>query len=462
MIRGETGGGHAATDVDKGGAGSGIPERWFTPTFLGNQQQSVSPQVFPLPPKIPATALSLHSRGIPFALSISATAPIVLSVCLPLLPLSSQDVCHCSHCPLRMSATAPIVLSVCLPLLPLSSQYVCHCSHCPPRMSATAPIVLSGCLPLLPLSSGCLPLLPLFSTQFTNIESYLTRVYFQTYSKQRSHLTSPSGQQPTRPSLLKRKRKNTDDENSENNPPPNHQAQQCILHKTAPTTLSTAWAAPHFMFSELSVTSSPLYSAPMRTPLSIGSLGGHYISCSHASMRTSIEQGQAAVEGAILSNILALPAYHFPPTYRVSCCRDNHPTSHYNSRCLPPTVTHIPGTIGLSPTVTHVAGTITQSPIVAHVAGTITQSPTVTHVARTITLPPTVTHVARTITLPSIATHIAGTITLSPTATYVVPHCFSQPCIFPAHSHRPLQPPPFCLDRPQSMFSEPSVTLLPL
>nr|CAD7597459.1 unnamed protein product [Timema genevievae] len=45
----------------------------------------------------------------------------------------------------------------------------------------------------------------------------------------------PSGQQPTRPSLLKRKRKNTDDENSENNPPPNHQAQQCILHKADST-----------------------------------------------------------------------------------------------------------------------------------------------------------------------------------------------------------------------------------
>nr|CAD7269232.1 unnamed protein product [Timema shepardi] len=39
-----------------------------------------------------------------------------------------------------------------------------------------------------------------------------------------------------------------------------------------------------------------------------------------------------------------------------------------------------------------------------------------------------------------------------------------QPCIFPPHLHRPLQPPPlpYCLDRPRSMFSEPSVTLLPL
>nr|CAD7446462.1 unnamed protein product [Timema bartmani] len=44
---------------------------------------------------------------------------------------------------------------------------------------------------------------------------------------------------------------------------------------TVPTTLSTAWAAPHFMFSEPSMTSCTLYSAPMRTPLSIGLLGSH-------------------------------------------------------------------------------------------------------------------------------------------------------------------------------------------
>nr|CAD7461464.1 unnamed protein product [Timema tahoe] len=54
----------------------------------------------------------------------------------------------------------------------------------------------------------------------------------------------------------------------------------------APTTPSTAWAAPHFMFSEPSVTISPLYSTPKRTPLSIGSLGGHCPSGSRAPMRT--------------------------------------------------------------------------------------------------------------------------------------------------------------------------------
>nr|CAD7260299.1 unnamed protein product [Timema shepardi] len=46
-----------------------------------------------------------------------------------------------------------------------------------------------------------------------------------------------------------------------------------------PPTISTAWTAPQSMFSKLSMTSSPLYSAPMRTPLSIGSPGGHYRSC---------------------------------------------------------------------------------------------------------------------------------------------------------------------------------------
>nr|CAD7403300.1 unnamed protein product [Timema cristinae] len=42
------------------------------------------------------------------------------------------------------------------------------------------------------------------------------------------------------------------------------------------------------MFSELSMTLSPLYTAPMRTPLSIGSLGGHYRSCFTAPMRNSL------------------------------------------------------------------------------------------------------------------------------------------------------------------------------
>nr|CAD7461863.1 unnamed protein product [Timema tahoe] len=42
--------------------------------------------------------------------------------------------------------------------------------------------------------------------------------------------------------------------------------------KAAPPNLSTAWTAPQSMFSNPPVTSSPLYSAPMRTPLSIGSL----------------------------------------------------------------------------------------------------------------------------------------------------------------------------------------------
>nr|CAD7399304.1 unnamed protein product [Timema cristinae] len=60
------------------------------------------------------------------------------------------------------------------------------------------------------------------------------------------------------------------------------------VYKTAPPTLSTAWTAPQSMFSKPTVTSSPLYSAPMRTPLSIGSLGGHYRSCFPAPMGSSL------------------------------------------------------------------------------------------------------------------------------------------------------------------------------
>nr|CAD7432544.1 unnamed protein product [Timema monikensis] len=60
------------------------------------------------------------------------------------------------------------------------------------------------------------------------------------------------------------------------------------LAQVAPPTLSTAWTTPQSMFSEPYVTISPLYSAPMRTPLSIGSLGGHYHSRFPAPMGSSL------------------------------------------------------------------------------------------------------------------------------------------------------------------------------
>nr|CAD7460369.1 unnamed protein product [Timema tahoe] len=47
-------------------------------------------------------------------------------------------------------------------------------------------------------------------------------------------------------------------------------------YQAAPLTLSTAWTTPQSMFSKLSVTIYPLYSAPVTTPLSIGSLDDHY------------------------------------------------------------------------------------------------------------------------------------------------------------------------------------------
>nr|CAD7206750.1 unnamed protein product [Timema douglasi] len=60
------------------------------------------------------------------------------------------------------------------------------------------------------------------------------------------------------------------------------------LAQAAPPTPSTVWTTPQSMFSKPSVTSSPLYSAPMRTPLSISSLGGHYRSRFTAPMASSI------------------------------------------------------------------------------------------------------------------------------------------------------------------------------
>ncbi|CAG2057536.1 unnamed protein product, partial [Timema podura] len=56
------------------------------------------------------------------------------------------------------------------------------------------------------------------------------------------------------------------------------------LAQAAPPTLSTAWTTSQSLFSKTSVTISPLYSAPMRTALSIGSCDGHCISRLYAPM----------------------------------------------------------------------------------------------------------------------------------------------------------------------------------
>nr|CAD7577361.1 unnamed protein product [Timema californicum] len=66
--------------------------------------------------------------------------------------------------------------------------------------------------------------------------------------------------------------------------------------QAAPPTLSTAWAAQQSMLSKPFVTSTPLYSAPMTTPLSFGSLGGHYrfrFTTPIGSSLFSLGQGQA-------------------------------------------------------------------------------------------------------------------------------------------------------------------------
>nr|CAD7401498.1 unnamed protein product [Timema poppensis] len=60
------------------------------------------------------------------------------------------------------------------------------------------------------------------------------------------------------------------------------------LAQVAPTTLPTVWTAPHFMFSKPSVTSSQLYTEPVRTSPSSGPLGGHYRSRFSAPMGSSL------------------------------------------------------------------------------------------------------------------------------------------------------------------------------
>nr|CAD7201275.1 unnamed protein product [Timema douglasi] len=60
------------------------------------------------------------------------------------------------------------------------------------------------------------------------------------------------------------------------------------IAQAMPPTLSIAWTAPQSTFSKPSMTSSPLYSVPLRTPLSIGSLGGLYHSRFPAPMGSSL------------------------------------------------------------------------------------------------------------------------------------------------------------------------------
>nr|CAD7257033.1 unnamed protein product [Timema shepardi] len=131
------------------------------------------------------------------------------------------------------------------------------------------------------------------------------------------------------------------------------------LVQTAPTTLCTAWTAPQFIFSEPSVTSSPLYSAPMRTPLSplsIGSLGGHYHSRFYAPLRNSLflpsdkaRQQQHTVVPRSEPVGEWLPNPGVPPKGQY-CFNLSLPTF-----SLPPTATRAAGIITLPPAATHIA-----------------------------------------------------------------------------------------------------------
>nr|CAD7393345.1 unnamed protein product [Timema cristinae] len=127
---------------------------------------------------------------------------------------------------------------------------------------------------------------------------------------------------------------------------------------STPTTLSTVWTAPQSMFSEPSVTISPLYSAPMRTLLSIVSLAiAHIFPRQWEAPLSPIGQGQAAVEGQFCLNspsfrrhIVPLTANHvagtlsylpqrlgllgfYPTSRRDSRCRDSILLSSATSRC---------------------------------------------------------------------------------------------------------------------------------
>nr|CAD7429912.1 unnamed protein product [Timema monikensis] len=127
--------------------------------------------------------------------------------------------------------------------------------------------------------------------------------------------------------------------------------------KVTPPTASPAWIAPQSLFSKPSMTLSPLYTAPMRTPLSIGSLGSLYCSRFTAPMRSFLfsHWTRPGSSGGYLARwfLNQRPDREWLPNpeqfFLNSFSFHRHP--------LPPTVTYFAGTI-LPPTATHVAETL--------------------------------------------------------------------------------------------------------
>nr|CAD7577574.1 unnamed protein product [Timema californicum] len=120
---------------------------------------------------------------------------------------------------------------------------------------------------------------------------------------------------------------------------------------TAPPTPSTAWTASQSMFSKPSVTLFPLYTVPMRTPLSIGSLGSHYRSHFTTPMRSPLFSHwtrPGSREGDLTRWFLSqrLVGEWLPNSVL-------YPTSNHDSRCrdfiLPLTTTHVAGTLSNLP-----------------------------------------------------------------------------------------------------------------
>nr|CAD7425431.1 unnamed protein product [Timema monikensis] len=193
----------------------------------------------------------------------------------------------------------------------------------------------------------------------------------------------------------------------------------------------TPWTAPQSMFSKPSVTSSPLYSVPMITPLSIGSLAGHYRSRFTAPMRSSLfsHWTRPGSSGGYLArwfpeefclNSLSFRRHPLTPTathvagtlfYLIPRL---YPTSHHDSRCWD-SLSYLPPS-----TAAYIARTLSYLPLRLTLPGLYPTSPRDSRYRDPI-LPPTTIAVAGTSILPphlrtsfcSTTTNIAGTI--SPT-----------------------------------------------
>nr|CAD7572046.1 unnamed protein product [Timema californicum] len=141
------------------------------------------------------------------------------------------------------------------------------------------------------------------------------------------------------------------------------------LAQAAPTTLPTSCTAPQSMFSKLSVMTPPQYTAPA---LAIDSREGHCLSRFPAPMGSPCfpHWTRPGSSGRYITRLFlelfSVVTHHWEPPLRKSINKlslfwKEHFHCHspsFRNYPLPPTATHVAGTVPLPPTATHIAETL--------------------------------------------------------------------------------------------------------